>query len=238
MLTLKQSRFGFEYAKDYHGTKAAIRAGYSENSAYSIASELLKKPEILARIAEREAELAAMAELTPEWVLKQWRDIAIADPNEIISVRRNSCGDCYEQEIREVMLAAGMRDSLRVPNPECVSCHGEGIEEVFLADTRHLKGPARRLYAGVQKTKDGIKVLMRDQDAALANISKYLGMVVERKELSAPGGGPLLTGTVNVNELTDEQLAVFLGVKNELDGGTNGGTLTLEATNPIIQNEF
>lgn len=238
MLSDRQYRFVQEYCKDFIATKAYIRAGYSESGASVGASNLLANIKIKEAIDERKAELAVVARLTPEWVLKQWLDIAIADPNEIISARRNSCGDCYEQEIREVMLAAGMRDSLRVPNPECASCHGDGVEEVFLADTRHLKGPARRLYAGVQKTKDGIKVLMRDQDAALANISKYLGMVVERKELSAPGGGPLMMMTANVNELTDEQLAALIGPKNELDGGTNGGTLTLEATNPIIQNEF
>ncbi len=49
-LTPKQARFVAEYAKDHNGTQAAIRAGYSENTAYAIASENLRKPEIVAAL--------------------------------------------------------------------------------------------------------------------------------------------------------------------------------------------
>lgn len=48
----KQLAFCQEYLIDLNGTKAAQRAGYSENTAYSIASELLRKPEILTRVKE------------------------------------------------------------------------------------------------------------------------------------------------------------------------------------------
>lgn len=40
-----------------NATQAAIRAGYSEKTAYSIGSELLKKPEIKNRIEELMAEI-------------------------------------------------------------------------------------------------------------------------------------------------------------------------------------
>lgn len=43
-LTDKQRLFCHEYLKDLNGTQAAIRAGYSENSAQEIASENLSKP--------------------------------------------------------------------------------------------------------------------------------------------------------------------------------------------------
>ena len=46
-LTARQERFCREYIIDYNATKAAVRAGYSEKTAYSIGSENLKKPEIL-----------------------------------------------------------------------------------------------------------------------------------------------------------------------------------------------
>lgn len=42
-LTEKQKLFCHEYLKDLNGTKAAIRAGYSENSAQEIASQNLSK---------------------------------------------------------------------------------------------------------------------------------------------------------------------------------------------------
>jgi phage terminase small subunit len=78
---------------------------------------------------------------------------------------------------------------------------------VFITDSRKLSAKAAKLYAGVKQTKDGIEIKMRDQDAALANISKYLGMLVDRKELSGPGGGPIpLSATAMPRDMSDEQL--------------------------------
>lgn len=51
-LTDKQELFCQEYLIDLNATKAAIRAGYSEASAYSIGSENLRKPELRARVAQ------------------------------------------------------------------------------------------------------------------------------------------------------------------------------------------
>lgn len=47
-LTKKKKTFVEEYLKDYNGTAAAIRAGYSEKSAAQQASRLLREPEVLA----------------------------------------------------------------------------------------------------------------------------------------------------------------------------------------------
>lgn len=58
-LTSYQKKFTELYSGN--GTKAAIQAGYSKKTAYSIASELLKKPEIIKAIQEREKkELAPL----------------------------------------------------------------------------------------------------------------------------------------------------------------------------------
>ncbi len=56
-LTPKQKKFCEEYVILMNGTKAAINAGYSKDTAYSIACENLKKPEIKARIAELRKEI-------------------------------------------------------------------------------------------------------------------------------------------------------------------------------------
>ncbi|WP_183560634.1 terminase small subunit [Mucilaginibacter sp. SP1R1] len=45
-LTIKQKRFVEEYLKDFNASDAARRAGYSEDTAYSIGYENLRKPEI------------------------------------------------------------------------------------------------------------------------------------------------------------------------------------------------
>jgi len=48
--TAKQSAFIAEYLKDFNATQAALRAGYSERTAYAIGHENLKKPEIFEEI--------------------------------------------------------------------------------------------------------------------------------------------------------------------------------------------
>jgi hypothetical protein len=187
-----------EYCKDFNATQAGIRAGYSEKTAGSQAHDLLKNPEIRAAIEERKAQLADLAEIDAAWVLRQWKQIATADPNEIMQLRRRCCRHCYGfghayQWTEGEYLAAvnkavdagkpapdGMGgfgfDLNAEPNPCCPECGGLGQEILQVNDTRKLKGAAKRLYAGVQKTKDGLKIITRDQDAALANISRYLGM--------------------------------------------------------------
>ena len=55
-MTKKQKRFIEEYLIDLNATQAAIRAGYSPETAGSIGNENLKKPEIRARIDKAIAE--------------------------------------------------------------------------------------------------------------------------------------------------------------------------------------
>jgi phage terminase small subunit len=197
MLTDRQKRFVFEYCKDFVAVKAYVRAGYSESGAGASASKLLDNPNIQEAIEEHKEMLACVATLSPAWVLHQWMQIASANPNDLVKVDITCCEDCW----------AELSDRRLPPNPDCSRCKGSGESRVTISDTSTLKGAARRLYAGAVQTKDGVKVLMRDQDAALANLSKYLGMLVERKELSGPGGGAIpLSATARPQELTDEQL--------------------------------
>lgn len=74
-LNPKQQRFVAEYLTDLNATQAAIRAGYSEKTAYSIGAENLKKPEIAAAIAKGQAKLAGKLEITVEKVLKDLEDV-------------------------------------------------------------------------------------------------------------------------------------------------------------------
>jgi hypothetical protein len=54
-LNARQQRFVAEYAIDMNATQAAIRAGYSEKTAYAIGFENLRKPEIAAAVAQTQA---------------------------------------------------------------------------------------------------------------------------------------------------------------------------------------
>lgn len=201
----KQKRFIIEYCKDENGTQAAIRAGYSEKTAQEQSSRLLSNVMVREEIAARMSEIAAAASITVEAVLKKWWEIASADPNELMQLRRVNCRHCWGFDHAYQWTKAEYERACQIAinrgqdapdgmggfgylvngsaNPECPECGGNGQESIHFEDTRKLKGSARTLFAGVQKTKDGLKILTRDQDAALLNIARYLGMLAERKEL-------------------------------------------------------
>ena len=86
-LTPKQERFVQEYLLDLNGSAAAVRAGYSEKSAKQIAGENLTKPYLASRIKARQAELAAVAELSQEWVLSNLKNI-VAKSSQAVEVEK------------------------------------------------------------------------------------------------------------------------------------------------------
>src|ERR1700744_1489418 len=94
-LTDKQKRFVMEYPIDSNGTQAAIRAGYEPANAGDQASQLLRLPHVMEAIFERQVEIARAASLSVEWVLNQWREIASADPNDLIWIETESCRHCW-----------------------------------------------------------------------------------------------------------------------------------------------
>ncbi len=91
----------------------------------------------------------------------------------------------------------------RDPHPECPVCFGEGVQEVFIHDTRNLSPAAAALYAGVKQTKDGVEVKIEDRQAALVTMFKHLGLIVERQERTGANGAPMEMRVVH--EVIDPQ---------------------------------
>jgi len=78
-LTDKQALFVKEYLIDLNATQAAIRAGYSENTAQKIGSENLSKPLIADAIAKAMTKRTEELEIDAKWLLKRLVDEATAD---------------------------------------------------------------------------------------------------------------------------------------------------------------
>ena len=74
-LTPKQNSFVDEYLIDLNATQAAIRAGYSKNSARQIGDENLSKPVIAAAVAKAKRERAEATKIDAEYVLKRLHQI-------------------------------------------------------------------------------------------------------------------------------------------------------------------
>ena len=68
-VTPRSIDFVDEYLVDLNATQAAIRAGYSEKTAYSIGQRLLKNVEVQKMIANRMEERSKRTEITQDRVL-------------------------------------------------------------------------------------------------------------------------------------------------------------------------
>lgn len=78
-LTDRQARFVEEYLVDLSATQAAIRAGYSEQTAGKIGWENLQKPHIAEAVAEAQRARADRTHVTQDVVLSELYAIACAD---------------------------------------------------------------------------------------------------------------------------------------------------------------
>ena len=91
-LTSKQQRFMDEYLIDLNATQAAIRAGYSKNSARQIGQENLSKPVIAAAVAKAKQERSEAIKIDAEWVLRQAVELHRRCMQEIRPVRNPKTG--------------------------------------------------------------------------------------------------------------------------------------------------
>lgn len=96
------------------------------------------------------------------------------------------------------------------PSPDCPQCHGEGHSDAWFADTRYLSPKGRKLFAGVQVTKDGLKILTRNQDAALQMLLKSLGMLKDNDTPPGTPGAPLPPAGVTITVPIDPMEAARL----------------------------
>mgnify|MGYP005759730791 CR=1 FL=1 len=83
-MTKKQKRFIEEYLIDLNATQAAIRAGYSPDTAKSIGSENLTKPDITAQIARAMAERSRRTGVNADRVIMELAKIAFVNANDVI----------------------------------------------------------------------------------------------------------------------------------------------------------
>lgn len=78
-LTEKQKRFCEEYLIDFNATQAALRAGYSQKTAYSIGDENLRKPEIQSEIQTLIQKRSERTGISADSVIKELVKIAFAE---------------------------------------------------------------------------------------------------------------------------------------------------------------
>lgn len=84
-MTDKQERFCEEYLVDLNATQAAIRAGYSPQTASDIGSENLRKPQIRARIDRALAVQSKRTGVTADRVVRELAKVAFANSQDVVN---------------------------------------------------------------------------------------------------------------------------------------------------------
>ena len=85
-LTLKEQAFVEVYiANKGNGTQAAIAAGYSARSAYTLASRLLKKVEVKSAIERKTAKVLARYDVTPDKIVRELAKIGFSNVDDFIA---------------------------------------------------------------------------------------------------------------------------------------------------------
>lgn len=83
-MTKKQKRFCEEYLIDLNATQAAIRAGYSPDTAKAIGCENLTKPDIRAHIDRAMAERSRRTGVNADRVIQELAKIAFVNATDVI----------------------------------------------------------------------------------------------------------------------------------------------------------
>lgn len=219
----KQQKFVDEYLVDLNATQAAIRAGYSANTAAEQGYENLRKPHIQLAIAEARKAQQERTQITADRVVTEAWNQMTADARELVQVKVGCCRHCYgaghqrQRTLSEYNVARERHlnegkpvedfdeaggvgfNPLREPFPECPDCHGDGYARVVLGDTRNLSTKALALYAGAKQTKEGIEIKMHSKDAAMEKLFKHLGLYEMDNQQKTDPLTALLTRIANGN---------------------------------------
>lgn len=159
-----QDRFVDEWLIDFNGTQAAIRAGYSERSARSIAGRLLTKDNIQREISRRQKDLQRRTEVSQERVVKELARVAFADATDYVQV-----------ETRTVEKNDGTELS---------------YQTVTLTETAELSADQRAAIAGIKQGANGVEVKLHDKIKALELLGRHIGMFNDKLEVKATVDNP------------------------------------------------
>lgn len=192
-LNPQQQRFVEEYLVDLNATQAAIRAGYSEDTAKQQGSRLLTNVDVGKAVADAIAERSVRTRVTADRVLTELARIGFGDIRSVVAWRANTA-------------ETGKEDEDGVPETRA-------FNEVELIGSDIIDHDAAAAIAEISQGKDGaLKVKMHNKVAALQEMGKHLG-IAQKLEHSGPGGLPIqhITTAMSPQEAADAYAATLNG---------------------------
>lgn len=146
-LTGKQERFCEEYLIDLNATQAAIRAGYSVDTAAEIGSENLRKPLVAKKICELKALIRQKNEGLAQEVIDELKKVGFSNIQNYIGTG-NSILDISGIDTLKAAAVSSIKKS--------VTSFGDG--------------------EGNEGTKEVVELKMWDKISALEKIGRHLGI--------------------------------------------------------------
>ena len=118
-----------EYLVDLNGRQAAIRVGYSPQSARTQAADLLATPEVQAAVAKAMEERSERTGITQDKVLERWWAVATADARELTELHHVCCRYCWGFEHHYQWTPQGLRTALDDRQYQINACSDEAAKK-------------------------------------------------------------------------------------------------------------
>jgi len=158
----KQKRFVQEYLIDSNATAAAIRAGYSRQSARQSGSDNLRKPEVAKAIAAAREKLAGKLEVTAEAIVAELAKLGFSNMSDYMRVDH----DGYPH----LDFGALTRD-------QAAALASVEVEE-FVSATGEVDEDDKPIAPEILK----VRFKLADKRAALVDLGKHLGLFKQQVE--------------------------------------------------------
>jgi len=125
--TSRMRQFALEYMRDKNATQAAIRAGYSCKSAHVRGAELLRDARVRAVVAAHETELSKRIGMEVEEYARRTLDLALADVQSIVQIRRVCCRYCHSVDpLRPQLKPSEWQSATAAHERACVRAQAAG----------------------------------------------------------------------------------------------------------------
>lgn len=157
-LTEKQKFFCLNYVGKWNATQAAIKAGYSKETAYSIGSQLLRNVKVAAEIRRLKSEIVRPLFIDASDIVEKYIEIAFTDIGDYVTFGRRDV---------QVMTALGPLYEGKGKDKKAV------MKTVNYVDIRESDTVDTSLICEISQGKEGIKIKRADQMKALDWLSKY-----------------------------------------------------------------
>ncbi|PFS53459.1 terminase [Bacillus cereus] len=164
-LTEKERLFCLYYVKYFNGTQAALKSGYTKESAHVQASRLLRRERVSSYIKELKGELIENVFVEAMDVLKEYIKIAFADITNYVTFGQ-----------REIEIKVGENTTVDEDGNETVENIMEArmVNYVDLQDYETVDGS---IISEVKQGRDGISIKLADKMKALDKLAQYFDLV-------------------------------------------------------------